>query len=243
MSRLLLNGCSFTEAIHTNLSLYYDLGIEVINIAKGSAGNTYISNTTRQYINNNEVDYVFIQWSALIRGYQDESRVDEGTINLTIEEQMKLPDYGEVPDYERYEIENLPDNPKYNLFKYTLDLIKDTQEFLEKRDIQYRMYFGWTQFYENELEEYEDLYHTMEDIKSKNTFWFHKHKSGLIIDKLCISNPYNLVPKGFKTNPYGGMAEYVYDEIGEEGLKEDGHLSDEGIQYFIENVLIKLLGH
>ena len=90
MSRLLLNGCSFTEAIHTNLSLYYDLGIEVINIAKGSAGNTYISNTTRQYINNNEVDYVFIQWSALIRGYQDESRVDEGTINLTIEEQMKL---------------------------------------------------------------------------------------------------------------------------------------------------------
>jgi hypothetical protein len=174
------------------------------------------------------VDCVFIQWSALIRGYQDEY-VDEGTVNLTIEEQMKLPDYGEVPDY-----------PKYNLFKYTLDLIKDTQEFLEKRDIQYRMYFGWTQFYENELEEYEDLYYTMEDIKSKNTFWFHKHTSGLITDKQVIYNPYNLVPKGFKTNPYGGMAEYVYDKIGKEGLKEDGHLSDKGNQYFIENVLIKL---
>ena len=46
----------------------------------------------------------------------------EKRVKETIEEQMKLPDYGEVPDY-----------PKYNLFKYTLDLIKDTQEFLEKK--------------------------------------------------------------------------------------------------------------
>jgi hypothetical protein len=230
MSRLLLNGCSFTEGMD-NLDRIEQEGIEVINIAKGSAGNTYISNTTRQYIDNNEVDCVFIQWSALIRGYQ--SQGNEGTVNLTIEEQMKLPDYDE----------NLNDNPKYDLFKYTLDLIKDTQEFLEKRDIVYRMYFGWTQFYENELEEYEDLYHTMEDIKSKNTFWFYKHVSGLITDKQVIYNPYNLVPKGFKTNPYGGMAEYVYDKVGKEGLKEDGHPSDKGNQYFIENVLIKLLGH
>jgi hypothetical protein len=65
MKKLLINGCSHTEASECSKTFAdFFIDFEYENIAKGGGGNHRILRTTVEYLENNNVDLVIIGWTT-----------------------------------------------------------------------------------------------------------------------------------------------------------------------------------
>jgi len=65
MKKLLINGCSHTEASECNKNFAdYFTDFQYVNLAKGGGSNHRILRTTVEYLENNNVDLVIIGWTT-----------------------------------------------------------------------------------------------------------------------------------------------------------------------------------
>lgn len=228
MKKILIGGCSFSKFSDSSskwkswtdfMQEDWSDHFTIINRARSSFGQSKIAESiVNELIKNKfDVDFVFIQWSAVGRGYAS----NEMTF---IERMHKQKQVFFAPHEHEYLIDgNLKQHDVTTMdkivsklyYEYSLTQIFLTKTLLQYHNIPYKMFWGWEQItpdLEQELSGLLDL------IYDNNFIRFGKH---------------------------GGMSEHIIKNVGvTKGiLKGDFHPSTAGQSFFydevIKNIIVK----
>ena len=245
--KILIVGCSFSEDINLDnvTSWSYRLrdylkssDYEVTNLSESGQGNGVISDLVIDYVSNNQIDLVLIQWSAFTRIFK---------IVPTSKHWNKYKNL----DWESGDVDKL-DLLTFESTYNSLNAIINIQEFLNKNNIKYKMWFGWQQVYPEQIEHFqlthlidiinEDenfiLFHQKEtwDNELKNYGLFTKSNYATTLLKLFgLSKGENYYPE----TKWGGMSEYIRMNLNKNRYisETDSHPSSEGHRVFFEGVI------
>lgn len=223
--KVLISGCSFSEKKHFQNSIYFPWSdffqrdfhqkyCDVFNVAKSSYGQSMIVESLLKelIIHNFEVDYVFVQWSAIGRLYASNQKE-------FIETMIKQNELKFISHQHEY-ISKLNPNTLTGVtdlfdtiddYLYTSSLLQILlmKNVLENHNIPYTMFWGWEQI--------------TNDIYEKNELLFSK-----IYDE-----------NFWRFGNHGGMSEYIIDTIGKTKgiLPKDFHPTTMGQEKFYEDII------
>lgn len=143
--KVLCSGCSFSESqpydgdwIPWTDLLSSNDDYDVVNLAKGSAGQFGISNSIMTYLlddTNFKPDYIIVQWSSVIRGF---SKTDDDLILNVLSQTTDLNyiglDYNSEDAITMYEEKRM---------KSSLQQILLLKTYIESIEIPYLFFWGW----------------------------------------------------------------------------------------------------
>ena len=230
MKKVLIGGCSFSQKMiwengvedgswvaWTDLfQKEYGTTFEIINRAKSSFGQSKIVESLLDELikYNFEVDYVIIQWSAVLRGYITHYNdfFDKITKQGEIDFLPYIHEYLSDPD-KVSNVTNINDLTELTFYKASLNQIFLMKSLLEYKNIPFTMFWGWEQITPNIEFQLGDL---LNQIYS-DSFWRYKK--------------------------HGGMNEYLIESIGETNaiLHNDFHPSSKGHRFFYDNIIKELI--
>lgn len=226
MKKILIGGCSFSQSTgfptKTNnakwvswtnfLERDFSESYKIINKAQSSFGQSKIVESLLEELLkfNFDVDYVFIQWSAVGRAYSTNER---DFFNRMIT-QWEVPfsphchEYIVNEDKEGW-ITNLTNQISDSFYTASLNQIFLLKSLLDSKQISYTMFWGWQQL--------------NDDIVSKNKN---------VVDKIYDERFWR-----WKDN--GGMSEYIIDNIGKENgiIPTDFHPTTKGHEFFYNTII------
>jgi hypothetical protein len=266
---VLIAGCSFSVPEKTNwyswtvllenylkkqLKDEYSLNI----LARSSAGQTKISDLVIEATLNdtNKYDLVLIQWSAFSRVFGKTER--EALFNLynhfiDIDDRYLVNLYGT-----EYTSGDFLDFVEDDIVKQSLLKIVLTQLLLQKKGIDYKMWFGWQQIYKEQINCNPNLSKILDEMESDKNLLFFKHKDAYDYELPnylnCGKGTYQNALKKLFGHPtkdfywpgsnYGGMTEYIRENLKNGkyvNKKNDQHPSSEGHKVFFEGVIKPIL--
>ena len=245
--KILIVGCSFSEDINLDntQSWSYRLrnylkneSIEIVNLSESGQGNGVISDLVIDYVTQNKVDFVLIQWSAFTRLYK------ESPLSKHWNKYKNL-------DWEESNGSNLDLLTFESTFNSLNSIIK-TKEYLIENGINYKMWFGWQQIYPEQIERFKLKHLTDMILEDENFLLFHQKETwdnelknyGLFSKSNYADTLLKLVglSKGDNYYPetkWGGMSEYIRMNLnkGRYISEYDAHPSSEAHRIFFEGVI------
>lgn len=269
--RILITGCSFSAGVKDNWYawsclvedyLVEQLGrenIQFINLAQSSAGQTTISNNVIDYILNNDVDLVLVQWSAFSRvfGKNDEEALLNMVNHFTnAKDKSNLNLFGT-----EYSSGTFFDTLSDDMIRNSLTKIMLVQLLLQKKNIDYKMWFGWQQIYPEQINTNQTLINLLSEIEKDTNLLLFKHNDSYDYEcanylKCGRSTYKSTLEKLFgKKNDdyfwpesnYGGMTEYIRENLDKNkynrqpGMEDDQHPSSDGHMVFFKGVIKPIL--
>lgn len=246
--KVLIGGCSFSdtnswaplskekpERLKWPGELYRD-GCDITNTAVGSASNQIIINRLKKKLDhkNSKYDLVIIQWSSFVRDFHQ-----------TIDKQS--PPHKDWKENRKLFKTLLSCDPVESFIVRDLQQMVFFQNYLDKLEIPYIQFIGWSQFsnIEAEISEVKKLLS-----KLKHFYWYSHGK--LQTDRsYCLSafdkyqelqdlhdEKYNLIPSNF-----GGMSEWVIDNFDGDGFEPNGdaHPSSLAHEHFYKHFLLPII--
>jgi hypothetical protein len=230
MKKILIGGCSFSQSTGfpidndipkwtswTNfLEKDFSESYEIINRAQSSFGQSRIVESLLEELLKFEfdIDYVFIQWSAIGRAYSTNER--DFFNRMIIQSEVPFSPHQHeyiVNDDKEGWITNLTNEISDSFYTASLNQIFLLKSLLDSKRIPYIMFWGWEQLNNNTI------------TKNKN-----------LIDKIYDERFWR-----WKNN--GGMSDYITDNIGfEKGIiPNDFHPSTEGHKFFYNTIIKNIL--
>lgn len=226
MKKILIGGCSFsqstgfpTETSNTKWTSWtnflerdFSESYKIINKAQSSFGQSRIVETLLEELLkfDFDVDYVFIQWSAVGRAYSTNERdfFNRMIIQLEVPFSPHRHEYIINNDKEGW-VTNLTNQISDSFYTASLNQIFLLKSLLDSKQIPYTMFWGWEQL--------------NDDIVSKNKN---------VVDKI-----YDETFWRWKDN--GGMSEYIIDNIGKENgiIPNDFHPTTKGHEFFYNTII------
>lgn len=222
MKKVLVGGCSFSQHNgHQGWTAWTDFfkkeyqdQIELINVAQGSFGQALIIKTLMDELIDRdfEVDYVFVQWSAVGRAYSTNQRDFFDRIMRQGEEYFAPYEEEYVINTTGYEgwVTDITNKIDEEYYVNSIDKIILFKYLLESKNIPYTMFWGWEQITP-------ELYQKKKkwlDIMYDENFW--------------------------RFNQNGGMLEWIVDKIGKENgyaAPDDFHPSTQGHELFYNEII------
>lgn len=221
MKKVLIGGCSFSEKQNFNLnSIYFPWSdffqrdfdgkyCQVFNVAKSSYGQSKIVESLVQQllIHNFEVDYVFVQWSAIGRQYAS----NQMEFIETMTKHNELEFISHQHEYLAKTLDGVTDLfDTIDDYFYTTSLIQILlmKNVLENHNIRYTMFWGWEQITNDIYKKNELLFSKIYD----ENFWRFGNHGGMseyIID--TIGKTKGILPKDFHPTTMG--QEKFYEDI------------------------------
>ena len=256
MNNIIISGCSFSvddtcldrsQSINSGNKNYISYphyikqneDINVYNIARDAADNGTIARNLIMIVNelyNQGINYddmfVIVQWSGIDRHsmYIGEDYLCGGMFYKKEYNGYSLSSQeGDEKHWEEYFSKIHTDKKALD---FTITAIDKTQDFLKQKNIKYKMFCGWNLF-DNKLD--------LEKYIDTTEFWFYEDAKG----------SYGLAQKWFKgKNKYGGMKEWVRDNLDEDdwtrgihGVQgQDQHPSNKAQKKFYKRIISKLIG-
>jgi hypothetical protein len=236
----------------------YEPNIKNFNWAKSGIGNTELKDNIITYIEemegrNGSTDLLLIQWSAFSRCYG--TSFDEVIKHHGKQlEKYYLKDW-EHSDGKRPGEIHL-DNLSYEITKNNLESILELQTYLQNKNIDYKMWFGWQQVYPEQIEQFgltELLNKIKEDknlilFKQNECYDYELEEYGLLSKShyaLTLKKLFGL-DKGNYFHPateWGGMTEFIRMELedGKYVSKNDMHPSTKAQKYFFEQIIKNII--
>jgi len=221
--RVLIGGCSFSEKKMFDknskwipwsdlLSKDFDENYcEISNEARSSYGQSKIVESLLSVLIEKkfEIDYVFIQWSAIGRSY---AMNQEDFVQMALKQgelyfSSNLHEY--IIDEELGWVTNLTKQIDDSFYTTSLSQIVLMKNLLENYNIPYTMFWGWNQITNSIYKKNKKIF----DIIYDDSFW--------------------------RYGDHGGMSEYIIDTIGQDKgiLQNDFHPTTEGHQLFYDNII------
>lgn len=226
MKKILIGGCSFSQSTgfptETNnakwvswtnfLERDFSESYKIINKAQSSFGQSKIVESLLEELLkfNFDIDYVFIQWSAVGRAYSTNER--DFFNRMIIQSEVPF-----SPHQHEYIINNdkegwvtdITNTISDSFYTASLTQIFLLKSLLDNKQISYTMFWGWEQL--------------NDDIISKNKN---------VIDKIYDDRFWR-----WKDN--GGMSEYIIDNIGKENgiIPTDFHPTTKGHEFFYNTII------
>lgn len=226
MKKILIGGCSFSQSTafptETNnakwvswtnfLERDFSESYKIINKAQSSFGQSKIVESLLEELLkfNFDIDYVFIQWSAVGRAYSTNER--DFFNRMIIQSEVPF-----SPHQHEYIINNdkegwvtdITNTISDSFYTASLNQIFLLKSLLDNKQISYTMFWGWEQL--------------NDDIISKNKN---------VIDKIYDDRFWR-----WKDN--GGMSEYIIDNIGKENgiIPTDFHPTTKGHEFFYNTII------
>ena len=225
MKTILIGGCSFSQKMYHNAEQKLDVPweswtdmleeqhgqIKLHNTAKSSYSNQQIAKVVTEKLINIDfkVDHVFVQWSAIGRGYsQNEQHFFEKVVQ---QGEWKFAPYIEQyihPEEMDGFCTSLTNQVSDEYYSYSLTQMILLKSFLEIHNIPYTFWWGWEQIDATIESKFPNLISKAYD----GNWWMPKQ--------------------------HYSMGSLIEDKFGEDGfLPEDMHPNTQGQKYFYDNVI------
>lgn len=222
MKRILIGGCSFSEAKAIKWKSYTDFlaeefgnEYEIINTGQSSFGQGKIAEKLLETLSdpkiNFNVDLTIVQWSGIGRGYA--MNEDEFIKRIFRQRESSFAPYMQeyLTDGHLHEhaVSTAATIVSKSLYKSSLTQMVYVKKLLDCYNIPYKMFWGWQQI--------------TEDIEKDN-----EHLLNLLYDEHFI-----------RFGNHGGMSEYIISHLGEkEGiLPNDFHPTTAGQKLFYQDII------
>lgn len=230
MKKILIGGCSFSQntGFPTRecipkwtswtdfLDREYNKSYTIINRAQSSFGQSRIVETLLEELLkfNFNIDYIFVQWSAVGRAYSTNERdfFNRMVVQSEVPFSPHQHEYILNNDKEGW-ITNVANQISDSFYTASLNHIFLLKSLLDSKNIPYTMFWGWEQLNNNTITKNKNLIDKIYDEK----FWRWKNK--------------------------GGMSEYIIDNIGEDTgiIKNDFHPTTKGQEFFYNTIIKDIL--